>query len=672
MIIVIKCYQAIQNSSIAMTVESYYCKNCRDDRDSIILKKEHATRGRSKSSCLVHIPESSNKELAALGNVSPSKHESPTVAPQPKDMSSHDDTPMTNKDILLRSEEDSSSNHGCPVDSPLGSDITSAEEIVDDKDPITSESSDDEAETSKINNKSPDKNVQPNDSLQDPSKHLTEIEIKVKSQEEYISTLLGELKEKDRQLKDKDKTIMNKNCKIAELEEANIHCHKTLGLRNEQIKLLSANSALQVEEKLELKAKLYIKENYWKNLENQYFRLKEMTSSSDEDDEIHQEIADKNKEIEELNESLNQLSLKNAGLSNKITAFEKEITNLRNQPPNKNSQKALKEEKKELEAIIQRMENKFNKINHILHETEPHQPARRDLDFSPISDTSLRSEASSYHASIADNADGTPDRTTDTSPRPTPMNNPLQRTSGSNGRPPYHIAPREKSKDNFPHQNSQRRESRNMDSPPHSPVSSERIHRGSESPPNRHKPRRTSSSRDIPTHHHSSRRESSYRDRLLNHNRNDANYNTEKEADDIHRKRKNIIILGLPETASNRETMEEFIHINRRVLGNNYFEKRDIHHIGRVGEPSDDKPRPVKIELNDIVCKIDVMRNAYHLKDHPTYGNISIMHDLTSNQLKELNRLKQLAKTHEREDPNNNYRIRGKPGQWKIEKFPKN
>ena len=66
------------------------------------------------------------------------------------------------------------------------------------------------------------------------------------------------------------------------------------------------------------------------------------------------------------------------------------------------------------------------------------------------------------------------------------------------------------------------------------------------------------------------------------------------------------------------------------------------------------------------------MRNAYHLKDHPTYGNISIMHDLTPHQLKELNRLKQLAKVQEQEDPDHNYRIRGKPGKWTIEKFPKN
>ena len=73
----IKCDQAIQNSSVAMTVDSYYCKSCRDDGDSIVFKKEHATRGRSKSPSLVHISESSNKELAALRNVSPPKHESP-------------------------------------------------------------------------------------------------------------------------------------------------------------------------------------------------------------------------------------------------------------------------------------------------------------------------------------------------------------------------------------------------------------------------------------------------------------------------------------------------------------------------------------------------------------------------------------------------------------------
>ena len=664
-----------------MTVDSYYCKSCRDDGYSIVFKKEHATRGRSKSPSLAHISESSNKELAALRNVSPPEHEPPTVTPKQTDTSSHADTPMLNKDILLRSEEENNSKNGSSIDSPLGSDKKSAEEIVDDKDPIPNPLSDNEAETTKICSKFPAKNVQPNDPSQDPCKHLAEIESKVKSQEQHINLLECDLKENNKQLKEKDRIIMNKNCKIAELEEANDRCLKTLGLRNEQIRLLSENSASQAEEKLELKAKLYIKENYCKNIENQYFQLKDRIGSTDEEDnDLQQDIQEKTREIEELNESVNQLTHKNVGLLEKIATLEKEISNLRNQPTKKKDESriTLEEEKRELEKIIQKMEEKLSQIDNILHEeTEPYQPSHRDGGFSPISDTSLLSDAYSNHASAADRVDETSNRTTNISPRGndpgrrTPMNNTL-RSPRSNTHAPYHNTPTgyTRNKDNPPHRNTPRGESRN--SPPYRPISSEREPRHSENPPHRHQLRRAANSRETPTHHDSSRKESSYRDRLLSHKRNDDNYNKDKEADDIQRKKKNIIILGLPETETNRETLDEFIHINRRVLGNNYFKKWDVHHIGRVGEPSDDKPRPVKIELYDITCKIDIMRNAYHLKDDPTYGNISIMHDLTSQQLKELNRLKQLARTQQQEDPDNNYRVRGKPGQWTIKKLSKN
>ena len=681
----IKCDQVILNSSNAMTVESYYCENCRKGGDSIVYKKEHDTRSRSKSTSLAHIPESGKNNLATP------RDESPKELTQPIDKSSDETTPMRNINIPLRSEEDKdpntqiNTNNQCLVGSPVSSVNETAEGKADentqtlngtiskspskdeDKAPITNVPTDDPPHE-RDKDKTTASNIPLDDHQPDRCSQLAD---KVKSQEQYIDVLLCEIKEKNLQLKDRDKTILNKNCKIAELEEAKDHCVKTLGLRNEQIRLLSENSALQVEEKLELKAKLYIKNNYCKNIENQYFQLKETIGSDGEDDNVQQDLADENKE---LTESLNQLELKNVGLSDKITALETEIANLRNQASIKDDVRSQHNEKRELERIIERMESKFNKIDSILHETEPDKSPYRNKGFSPISDTPLMSEGSTVNSPY-----NTPSSRESRSRDSPPPHHSHGRGSRSREKSPHHQPPGRKpgSRESPSHRHTPETEPRSRENPSHRP-SQRRVPRGSESP--YHQLRRESSSRENQIHHHhSSRRKSSYRDCLLSNNKNNnnqstdhKNYNPDKEKEDIQRKKNNLIILGLPETTTNKESLEEVIHINRHILGNRYFDKRDVRHIGRVGEPSNDRPRPLKIELMDTICKIDIMRNAYHLKDHPTYGNISIMHDLTSHQLKELNRLKQLAKVQEQEDPDHNYRIRGKPGQWTIEKFSKN
>ena len=679
----IKCDQVILNSSNAMTVESYYCENCCKGGDSIVYKKEHDTRSRSKSTSLAHIPESGKNNLATP------RDESPKELTQPIDKSSDETTPMMNINIPLRSEEDKetnnqiNTNNQCLVGSPVSSDNETAEGKADENTQILNGTITESP--SKDENKAPIINVPTDDPPQEQDKttasniplddhqldRCSQLADKVKSQEQYIDVLLCEIKEKNQQLKDKDKTIMNKNCKIAELEEAKDHCVKTLGLRNEQIRLLSENSAVQVEEKLELKAKLYIKNNYCKNIENQYFQLKETIGSDGEDDNVQQDLADENKE---LTESLNQLELKNVGLSDKIAALETEIANLRNQASIKDDVRSQHNEKRELERIIERMESKFNKIDSILHETEPNQSPYRNEGFSLISDTPLMSEGSTVNSPY-----NTPSSRESRSRDSPPPHHSHGRGSRSREKSPHHQPPGRKpgSRESPSHGHTPDTAPRSRENPSHRP-SQRRVPRGTESP--YHRLGRESSSRENQIHHHhSSRRESSYRDCLLSNNKNNnnqstdhKNYNPDKEKEDIQRKKNNIIILGLPETTTNKESLEEVIHINRHILGNRYFDKRDVRHIGRVGEPSNDRPRPLKIELMDTICKIDIMRYAYHLKDHPTYGNISIMHDLTPHQLKELNRLKQLAKVQEQEDPDHNYRIRGKPGQWTIEKFSKN
>ena len=147
----------------------------------------------------------------------------------------------------------------------------------------------------------------------------------------------------------------------------------------------------------------------------------------------------------------------------------------------------------------------------------------------------------------------------------------------------------------------------------------------------------------------------------------------DKEAELIKKKRKNLIILGVPEMNSNRDALKKFIEMND-FLGNHRLEKWDIKSIGRIGDRSEDKPRPLKIELKHFSDKLDIMRKLYRLKNCRKYEGIIIQHDLTPNQLKHYAEMKNEAKRLESQHLTSNsyFRVRGPPGKWKIIQIPKN
>ena len=96
--------------------------------------------------------------------------------------------------------------------------------------------------------------------------------------------------------------------------------------------------------------------------------------------------------------------------------------------------------------------------------------------------------------------------------------------------------------------------------------------------------------------------------------------------------------------------------------------------IGRIGESSERKSRPLKVELDSRVTKINMMRNAKHLQSSQSYYNVSIQHDLTKRQSYKLQQIKQEARYQERcnEEGTFKFRVRGPPGRWTIVKLPKN
>ena len=146
----------------------------------------------------------------------------------------------------------------------------------------------------------------------------------------------------------------------------------------------------------------------------------------------------------------------------------------------------------------------------------------------------------------------------------------------------------------------------------------------------------------------------------------------EKERDQIEKKKKNIIILGMPEMDSNRTALKEFQKMYG-FLTNHKLEKWDVRKIGRIGDPAEGKDRPLKIELKRMTDKLDFMRNLRYLKDY-RIENLVIQHDLTSLQLDQLSEIKQEARRLESLSDNEDvyYRVRGSPGRWKIVTVPKN
>ena len=173
----------------------------------------------------------------------------------------------------------------------------------------------------------------------------------------------------------------------------------------------------------------------------------------------------------------------------------------------------------------------------------------------------------------------------------------------------------------------------------------------------------------------SSTTDSELNDRSHQHNRKLSTTESElreNEKEQIERKKKNIIIQGMPEMDSNRTARKEF----QKMYGfatDRKLEKWDLRKIGRIGDPTEGINRPLKIEFYSMTQKIDFMRNLHHLKNY-RIENLVIQHDLTSMQLKQLSEMKQEARRLEGLSDNEDFcfRVRGSPGRWKIVRMPKN
>ena len=156
-----------------------------------------------------------------------------------------------------------------------------------------------------------------------------------------------------------------------------------------------------------------------------------------------------------------------------------------------------------------------------------------------------------------------------------------------------------------------------------------------------------------------------------NTNRTSSNQMMYDERKEISTKKCNIILYGLEESTNPHQEIKEIVELNK-ALGNSEFTKYNIKRLGRIGDKHG--ARPLKIELDSHVTKLNIMRKTNLLPNIEKYKHLSIQHDLTKRQHHQLCQLKEESRNLETNDTRGNvkYRVRGPPGKWEIVTFPKN
>ena len=149
-------------------------------------------------------------------------------------------------------------------------------------------------------------------------------------------------------------------------------------------------------------------------------------------------------------------------------------------------------------------------------------------------------------------------------------------------------------------------------------------------------------------------------------------HNNNKEIEMINLKKNNVIIRGIQER--NKESDIKFVvDMNKLGIGNYDFDRHNIVDVERLGE-NYEKGRPLKVEFDSYITKVQMMRNLYLLKEDERYKGINIQHDLTKTQVIEYTKLIQQSIETEQKDRSGKYkyRVRGPPGKWEIVKIQKN
>ena len=163
-----------------------------------------------------------------------------------------------------------------------------------------------------------------------------------------------------------------------------------------------------------------------------------------------------------------------------------------------------------------------------------------------------------------------------------------------------------------------------------------------------------------------------------------------QELDDISKRKKNIIIFGLPE--SDQTTRQErqaqdisevtklFEDINPQLVPSLPQGQAKWKIWNRVGARRDGKPRPLLVELDSEADKHHLLTSLSHLKNKPRWRGISITADRTKNQrdhdakvYQDLKAVRDAKNVSMSEEEKNDFIhvILGRPGDYRVKKVKK-
>ena len=642
---------------VAKTVDSYYCPTCREGGSLIVYKKEHGTRSRSKSPLMVNITENNDNEDIVHSDVLGSTS---TLDANHVSGSNSSLNAITPKDKTAcippgTGGNDAAHNAGDHAQ-PLGDGSQSPVERTDGKYNQLQ---------SKIIPTAPKSNAQSKEIQTSKTEYFSE----------HTQTECDNSKESTKtKLKEMEDEINNYKTTLAKKEEECSRLEKRIIFKDEQLKLINQSLAAEVDEKHRYKAKLYTEAHYIKSLENELDKLKEPSFTQTSGTQTHEcevtatntmllhDLRLKDESIEDLNNVIEELRIKNHTLNDTLHTYKFEA--MRRMSSNKREcyQLQLESKDKQLEKSVETtmqqkeyidyLEQKLTKITNILHHDKPEVKTKNsekrhnalEPNCSPISSngmTSPTSENDTRNRSPTSRSSVSSISNSSSHDESTRQSHSSFRTRSETGSPQHQ-------RDRRTPQKHDRRALRDGD-------------------------RRTQQDRDEPSPQYQDRRTPQDHDRrtLQRDDRGAVPPEAEKERELINKKKKNIIILGLPEMDSNRTARREFIQLSE-FISDRRLEKWDIKKIGRIGDEREGTSRPLKIELKHLTDKIDIMRNLHRLKNYRKYENLVFQHDLTPHQLKLYSELKNEARCREIISSNFYHRVRGQPGNWKIVKVPKN
>lgn len=143
-------------------------------------------------------------------------------------------------------------------------------------------------------------------------------------------------------------------------------------------------------------------------------------------------------------------------------------------------------------------------------------------------------------------------------------------------------------------------------------------------------------------------------------------------------RRRNMVLYNLeePEVNNNKELREKadrkkVIDIATNTLGIKDMKEREITGISRLGDKTEDRPRPLKVELTSEPRKTLIFNRLIRLRN-TEHDRLSFTHDMTRLEREQQKKLVVEAKRKEAEDGGKSrFRVRGPPWDMRIVKLEK-